>query len=349
MANEKKNDKKNDATPPALDAASTPPTVPKTALIVAPKNALVIPTVEEVERLGQEAKDKLAAVANLLDDPTLSEASKAQVRALMALANPVKEGMDEVNLSWTVPRIQIAQPTTQSTAKPESTKPGGLFTTSGATLETPFPFMPIYFNYENIMFTEGQKAPECYSPDAKLGSPYGVCKTCKFLPFGQQNEGRGDQQKTDCQNQIVVAIMAMDLSQVYLVQFSKTSRGAGSALMSLAKAQAFPWKQSYLLSTEKKTEAKGTYYVYKIEPTGKNTSDDAVKIGRVFSQLYQANRKRFIGDFYLRGAASAAVAVAGEQAFNGSALDAGLDVEPDLNTPPPPVSSSTVRSSAKPM
>jgi hypothetical protein len=242
----------------------------------------------------------------------------------------------------------VVQPTTQATAKPDAAKPGDIYTAAGSLLQRPFNFIPIYFNYENVMFEVGEKAPTCSSPDGKLGSLYGVCAACPNLPFGQQNGGRGEQKKTDCQNQIVVALLAADLSNLYVMAFGKTSRGAGSALMGLAKQHPFPWKQSYMLNTEKKTNDTGTYYVLKIEPTGKENPPDVIKVADVLSDLYEANRHRALGEFYLRAGNAAQTAAAGEAAFNAqtsSKLDDGLGDEPDLSTPPP----STARSASKPM
>lgn len=368
MANDPKS--KNDKTKaaqPVIDAASTetaaPPATPEpvvaaapTALATAPAEparsapGLVIPTIAEVEALELVSREKLAALTALLEDPAFTDIERSRLRGIIEQANPVKEGMEEVVTTWSVPRIQIAQPTTQSSAKPENAKQGAMYTTQGTLLETPFQFIPFYFNPENIMFEQGQKAPTCFAPDAKLGQPYGLCSNCVHLPFGQQNGGRGEQKKTDCQNQIVVGMLAYDLSQVYICQFGKTSRGAGSALTTLCKTQPKPYTQSYLLSTEKKTGDVGTYFVYKIEPTGKTNPENVQRMAGAVLQLFQANRKRFLADYYLKAGSAGVTAALAETEFNRNKLAAGLDAgdagEPDLSPPP---ATSSVRSASKPM
>lgn len=365
MATDKKTDVKKVASAPVVEttATETKTTVEApsesqtgggTALVqIAPPKAsgIVIPTGAEIQALTEASAEKLQAVIDLISDTTLTDEERARVSNLAAQANPVKEGMEEVTTTWAVPRIQISQPTTQATARPEACKPGGLFTTAGGLLEAPFSFIPLYFSIEHIMFVEGQKNPQCGAPDGKLGMPYGVCLNCPHLPFGQQNGGRGDQKKTDCQNQIVVAMMASDMSQVYMCQFGKTSRGTGSALLSLAKAQPYPWKQSYLLRTEKKTGQVGVYYVYKVEPTGKDNTPGQQKIAKAFSQLHTANRKRFLADYYLRAGSATLAAAQSEVAFDPSVLAAGLEDgggEPDLS-PVVPAATTAVRGSSKPM
>jgi hypothetical protein len=323
MASDKKNEKNKapviDATSTETAPSMTPAVEPaQVSLIVAPPAnplGVKIPTIEEVEGLELIAAQKLGDVRELLNDPLFTDVERERIKALVEQANPVREGMEEVVTTWTVPRISIAQPTTQSAAKPESAKQGAMYTTAGALLDSSFQFIPLHFNLEHIMFKQGEKAPECFSPDAKLGQPYGVCQKCPHLPFGQQNGGRGEQKKTDCQNQIVVAMLSY-----------------------------------YLLSTEKKTGDLGVYFIYKIEPTGKDNPASVIKIAEAFSRLFSANRKRFLGDYYLKAGSSQQTAALAEAEFDRNKLAAGLSVddagEPDLSAPPP---ASSVRTAAKPM
>lgn len=358
MANDKKVDKKPEAaTPPAPapTVAETPApetAAPTTAIATqAPKGAIVVPTLTELDGLADAASAKLTALSTLLSGGSLSDTSKAQLQLLIEQANPIKPGMEEVNTRWTVSRIVLCQPTTNDPKKPEMARPGDLFTTSGQLLQKPFGFIPLYFNEENIMFKTGEKAPECAAPDAKLGSAYGLCLKCPHLPLGKQNGGRGKQEKTNCQNQIVVALVSADFSNVYVVQFGKTSRSAGSALISLAKAQPYPWKQKYNLVTQKETSDLGVYWTLKVEPTGKDNSPEEQAIAKALSELYQANRKQMLGEYYFKAASGDGAAAISEQSFVDDAkLEAGLKggVEPDLSGPtssPGP----NVRSSAKPM
>ena len=160
MANDKKQDKheKNDKKPEApATVVETKPVSTGTALTVIQKAGLVVPSTDEIAKLEQTSRDKLAAFAALIDSGDLPELIKSKVQSLVAQANPVKPGMEEVTTTWSVARVQIAQPTTQSSAKPESAKQGDLYTTAGQILERPFGFIPIWFNLENIMFKQGRR------------------------------------------------------------------------------------------------------------------------------------------------------------------------------------------------
>lgn len=350
--NEQKNDPKGtktEAAPAASEAQKTPSTeAAKTVALTtaAPKHAILS---KDPDQLMGDIAERMKGLMALLSDSDIPSDMKDKLSLIVEQARPDKPGMEEVDTAWTLPRLSIVQPTTQANAKPEAAKPGDVFTSAGQIVERPFGFIPVFFHYENIMFVQGEKVPQCYSPDAKTGSPFGVCLSCPNLPFGLQNGGKGEQKPTECQNNIVAVAVSFDMSMIAKIQFGKTSRGAGSALLSLARANPFPWKQSYLLETEKKSGDKGTYYVYKTSPTGRDNDAPRVKIAKALNELFTASRQKALYDFYARVAQAPAVAAAAEGAFQGGKLDAGLGegVEPDLSTPPP--ASGSARTAAKPM
>jgi hypothetical protein len=333
-------------TPEKTTALDLPKAAPPAKLTMGQAAAQQDPAVLDAEVLKR--RDALHA---LQTDPTMPEDVRKAVETLHALASPNKPGLEEMVAAWKLPRINIAQPTTRSEAKPETARQGALYTTAGQLLEMPWGGIPLYIHEENINFPEQGKNPVCQAPDGKLGSPYGECLKCPHLPFGKQNAGRGDQKKTDCQSNIVAIMLAKDLSNVYMVQFGKTSRKAGSALMSLAGQQTVLWRQSYLLNTEKKTGDLGLYYIYKVEPTGKDNPEHVLKLSEALYGLYIAERRRFLAEWYLRPVRAPMVAVEAEGQFTGGALDAGLagneGVEPDLSTPTAEVLPAAAKTSGK--
>jgi hypothetical protein len=326
--------------------------IPAKALTVKPSMGAAAALIDPVE-LENAVVERRAALAALATDETVPEATRKSLLALVALASPNKAGLEEVITAWRLPRINIAQPTTRSEAKPESARPGDLYTTAGTLLEKPWAGIPLYFFEENINFPDGGKNPVCQAPDGKLGSPFGKCLECPHLPFGKQNGGRGDKKKTYCQSNIVCVMLAKDLSNVFLVQFGKTSRKAGSALLSLAGQQAHVWKQSYVLNTEKKTNEVGLYYIYKVEPTGKDNAEDVCRVAEALYGLYGAERKKFLADWYARPARAPMAAAEAEGEFAGGALEAGLAGEgeepTDLNDAPKTTTATQSRNASKPM
>ena len=339
------------------DTAITPAPAAKPVLSLGQRLAATDPAVLEAQVISH--RDALVA---LIDDTTLTDATRAAVRNIAALASPSRPGLEEMGGTWSIPRAAIAQPTSNSDNKPESAKNGDIYTTSGQLLERPAAVIPLYLYEENIMFpaaAAGSKVPLCQSIDAKLGSPFGECVKCPNLPFGKQNGGRGEQQQTECYSNIVIYALTADLQQVIKFQFGKTSRKAGSALHALVRQQQMVWKQSYLLNTEKKTGNLGVYWIYNVAPTGKNNGDDVAKMCAAINGLLNAERQVQLANWYSRPARAPMIAAEAEAEFGGGALAEGLGasidvtpIEPDLSTPvtpPPPPSGKSARNSSKPM
>lgn len=303
----------------------------------------------ELDNVVLAAMDELVALST---DPKLPTEYQKIVEGLVSQASTDKPGMEEVVTGWKVPRITINQPTTTAAARPEAAKLGELYTSEGKILEKPFPFLVFSIFYENVNFPQGAKVPACVAPDAHLGNPFGKCLDCPHLPYGMQP---GDEQKvTDCQNQVVAIVATADMSKVYMIQFAKTSRKAGSALQSLAGASNRMWDNSFLLSTEKGTGTQGAYFTMKVEPTGKANNEHVSRIAQALCNLYRAERDRALAGHYVAMASAPAVAAAAEASFEGSKLDAGLAGETESydlgeGAATPAAGAGSVRSSAKPM
>lgn len=298
---------------------------------------------------------KLDALVSLVDDPTLPDDLRTSLRLLVDQVAQNKPGMEEGTDRWRIQRVKVAQPTTTSISKPDAARNGDLYTTGGMLLPRPFAMIPIYFSQENVLFPEGAKVPQCQAPDSRLGQPYGLCQQCPHLPLGLQNGGKGEQKVTDCNRQRAVVVLAADLSQIFMIQFAKTSFKAGSALQSLAGTRPAPWHQTYHLETAKGEGTVGQYWVFRVAPTGKDVDAPTRRIAQAFCELYTAERERHLGEWYRGAAAAPATAAAAESTFQSSKLDAGLagDKESfdlgDDGTVTPTGTSASVRSSARPM
>lgn len=294
----------------------------------------------------------------LQQDTTMPEHLRQTVKNLVELSSSSRQGLEEVPSYWSIPRISIAQPMTDS--KPSASKNGDIITSSGQILKGPLKFILLYLNTENVHFAKAGggdgKKMLCQAIDGKLGSHFGECDKCPHLPFGAQNGGRGEQKHTSCYRNIVAHILTVDDPMVYKVQFGKTSYKAGSALLQLARQQPALWKQPYLLSTEKKSGDLGVYWTYVTQATGENNSEHEMKLCSHLYGLYNANRQLQLSEWYLRTLKAPGIAAAAEHEFQAGMLDTGLateGVEPlDLNDPVKPIGASgtkSARSSSKPM
>ena len=327
--------------------AGSPPPVRSTALVLASAN-IKLATPKEMEDYDLQIRQKFEALSSLVGEMTGEV--KDGLLELTEQANPVKEGMEELEMrrGTEIPRINICQPTSNKQSKPEAVRPGDLYTDNGVMLMRPFEFVPIYFYEEHVNFPAQSKAPECKAPDAKFGMPVGILcaggagqKPCEFLPFGKQNGGQGDQKQVSCFAQVMVVVITKDLRSLYVIPYGKTSYPAGQALARMARGQTKPWKQSYLLDTEKKTgNATGQsvlYYVAKTAPTGKDNSPEAFKIAGTLAALCRAQRQKSIADYYLKVENAPQTALAMEHEFVAGQMELGdgggePDVMPDSSS-----------------
>ena len=330
--------------PPAEAVTGTvvpaPAPVRSTALVLASAN-IKLATPKEMEDYDLQIRQKFEALSALVTEMTGEV--QAGLLELIEQANPVKEGMEELEMrrGTEIPRINICQPTSNKQSKPEAARPGDLYTDNGVLLERPFEFVPIYFYEEHVNFPAQSKAPECKAPDAKYGMPFGLLcaggsgqKPCDFLPFGKQNGGQGDQKQVTCFAQVMVVVITKDLHSLYVIPYGKTSYSAGQALARMARGQTKPWKQSYLLDTEKKTgNATGQsvlYYVAKTAPTGKDNSPEVFRIAGTLAALCRAQRQKSIADYYLKVENAPATALAMEHEFVQGQMELGEGSEPNV-------------------
>ncbi len=344
MANDKRNDRREEKKAGAATAqAATAPAAAEghrageqTKLVRLP--VAIPPDLQDPQALDVRAAEALAGLHALISDDGLSVEAREKVQALIAEANPEKPGLEENDTPWSVTRLHICQPTSQSAARPATAQLGDIYSDVGTIFKRPFEFIPLYFHQENVYF---EPTPPfdvvCRSPDAKLGSrpplldadgkvEFGACAGCKHLPFGKQLVPFEDQQMTECQNQIVVLALSADLSGIFLVTFHKTSFSAGRELKKLAAKGPFVWKRSYLLDTEKGNSDRGVYATYKVSPTGKDSCTDTIKIAVALSKLYEANRKKTLAECYRRFSSTPTSAPEIEKGVDVAQLKAGLEL-----------------------
>src|SRR5262249_55305262 len=136
------------ATTPAVAEADTAPE--PTKLVRVP--VAIPPELRDARSLEARAADALAGLHALLSDDRLSADARDKVEGLIAEANPDKPGIEENDTPWSVPRLHICQPTSQSAAKPATAQLGDIYSDVGTIFKRPFEFIPLYFHQENVFF-----------------------------------------------------------------------------------------------------------------------------------------------------------------------------------------------------
>jgi len=209
-----------------------------------------------------------------------------RVQTMLAMMDPNKPGFEEMGgAHWSPPIIKVHQPVSSET--PANSKNGDLFTDTGDVLERPWTFIPIYMHYSHARFEEGNSSPTCRSEDAKTSAYGDVCADCEDFPFR-------DGQRTNCQKSLNVYVFDAEFTQVYRVQFAKTSYRAGSKLFKQARSTPMPWSRTYVLTTQEKSrqEGSGKYFVLSVAATGEGVDPQFFPmIEYIYGQLADLRKK----------------------------------------------------------
>lgn len=240
-----------------------------------------------------QARKALLVKLDALRIRTKNEDEEKIISNLIKKMNPTRKGRaDNVDRGWAVPTIRVVQRVTKE--KPEGSSEGDLYTTQGIVLPQPFKFTPLYIYTTNRMFVEGSNAPECFSPDAKMGHKYGMCANCVQLPMGLNKTGK----VTDCDNGLNFIVFNPETG-LYILEFFKTNRRIGAKLD--MKAGDIPWSRWFLLKSKMQSDKSHEWYTMNVVPTSEETSDDIAEMADYLCDFIGEEREAFLSRFYAAG------------------------------------------------
>src|SRR5258708_1836202 len=75
---------------------------PGSALVRLKQVGIQVPSMDDLDKLALASQEKLAQLGALLSDSEITDVVKVKVTDLLAQANPIKPGMEEVNTTWSV-------------------------------------------------------------------------------------------------------------------------------------------------------------------------------------------------------------------------------------------------------
>jgi hypothetical protein len=267
--------------------------------------------IEKLETLAEKATD---------DD-------QVGLQRLMKSAKPVVKGREEMAQNWNIPTVRVVYGTTKDPSKPSAAKVGDMYATNGRLIKPPFKFTPLYIYESNRNFQEGQNAPICWSPDAKLGTMFGYCNRCAHQPLGKNPTG----EKTDCNNGVCMIVMSEDW-KVYRLEFFKTSRKAGASVDRLVQSQDFLWERWFEMQTQQVSSGGYEYFVFKTAPQGDDVPQVQAQACDILYDMIKIERDAFLEKHYEQ-------ALASEDGTKATSVDESVDaaamgISPDVDTNP---------------
>lgn len=251
------------------------------AMVVVPKDAYM----EAFTAAKDTAMNQLQAIA-----AKYTGAEQEQIQSLLRSVNPMKEGLEEMAKGFVVPTVWILQAVSKQ--RPEGCQNGDLYTSFGSKVDKPFRFVPLYGFEMNRMFPQDGTLgrPVCIAFDAKLGTMFGDCSKCQYLPMGKNNTG----QKTDCDNVLTYIVLAQNL-RLYKLEFAKSSRKAGSRVNQLASEGDAIWDRWLSLETSVQRSDKGPdYHIFAVSSANQPTPSHIRESAAALYQMLRGERQAFL-------------------------------------------------------
>lgn len=153
--------------------------------------------------------------------------------------------------------------------RPQDLIPGEMYYSAGADNKVGKEFIgtPLFI-WEGREYTEKtdpNTLPKtlCYSNDRKMGTTFGECQKCHYLPW----RPGADKTEITCKNNISAFMLAQDGKEIALVRFARTSEGAGRQLLKFAGRTPQLWQRWYSIKTESQVsnDKKNRWFVFTVQ------------------------------------------------------------------------------------
>jgi hypothetical protein len=236
--------------------------------------------------------------------------------AELAVSHPDLSGLEEIAMYFgggvegaedlhgtPVPNIRMRQKMTKSESLPGEAKEGELYTQT-EVLGPELNVIPLHAAYKRVRFVTGSDRPECSSEDGVTGFKYGPCKTCvhNTMEKGVQ---------PGCSGGWAFGVVTEDFTRIMKVHFTKTSANAGKRLKTLAVRPPAIFQAAFKIHSEKEKNAKGEFYKFAVDPTGRKVTGPKWEAARALSQLFKADYELAVARAATRGASKGAFAGGG--------------------------------------
>jgi hypothetical protein len=214
---------------------------------------------------------------------------------LVSKTNPEKQGLHSSSSGFEPTALKVYHGTGNDPLRPRQTLPGQFYSADSRVIGEKFNAVPLAIYEGHILWPEKSqdnkesKAPICVSVDRKMGSKYGSCDSCPLNPnVRQYNQG-------GCMREVTAYLLDQDMTSIYELKFSKTSEGAGRALMGVMKKSNSLWDRWFTFEAKERVEKGNKWYVIHAGPVA-----DASKANTdlKFHPLFNALSKVIDSDIY---------------------------------------------------
>jgi hypothetical protein len=343
---------------PPVDVAATPAAVvqkPMTeqtsAIVAAPPTALDASISAQTKLLAERVGPMYEEDVLLTPRPspkdmislvgTLSADIQTKVLKLIQKANPKKQGAHGSKTGFTPTAIRLYQGTGNDAMRPVDMIPGQMYAADSTIIGKEFIGVPVMYFEGRIMWPKKDpaggdtvSAPLCHSFDRKTGSKYGVCAKCPNEAWGQ-----------GCSEEVTIYFVDQNITALYEMKFSKTSQGAGKAIVNAVSKATNLWDRWISVTMEVRVDGSKKWWVFKAAPVADAKNPANNETPKELHPLFDAFSRVITHDIFftgiadvndrLKGSADAGGPASPGETFDEKALlgNAATSDNPDYSTP----------------
>lgn len=217
---------------------------------------------------------------------------KTNAEALVTRMGEVIEGIGDRPVEWRPETLKVVQGTSDRSKLPKKAVIGSMVV-GEKILDNPNKVIPIRMWDTRQYWSPDQNEAKllCSSPDAEVGYIGKRCKECEFAKFDEEAK------KSPCGKSKTVLAITEDLSEVFTINFSKTSYSTGRDWANLMKkAGVATYRRVYDLRTETSKQYKNVESMM-VEPAGSIDSDNLPFLEELFRKV-STDRKAYLENFH---------------------------------------------------
>lgn len=223
---------------------------------------------------------------------TLPGVIKTNAEALVARMGEVIEGIGDRPVEWRPENLKVVQGTSDRTKLPKKAVIGSMVV-GDKILENPTKVIPIRMWDTRQYWSPDQNEAKllCSSPDAEIGYIGKKCRDCEFSKFDEEAK------KSPCGKSKTAMAISEDLSEIFVINFSKTNYSTGRDWAGLMKkAGVATYRKVYELRTETSKQYKNVE-VMVVEPAGGIDTDSLAFLEEMFRKV-STDRKAHLEMFH---------------------------------------------------
>ena len=227
---------------------------------------------------------------------TLPDSVKQNALDLIERMGEKIEGIGDTPISWRAQTTRLVQAMSDRSKLPKGANIGDILL-GESILNQPCDVIPLRSWKARQYWSPDKDEAKvlCSSPDAILGYQGTECKKCPHSVFDEESR------KTECNTMVVVMVVKADLSDVFMVNFSKTGYKTGGEWQGLMKkAGVATYRRVYGLVSKDSKEYKNVSNIA-IETYSGEKRDTPAELLPFITELFNqvgAERKDHVDNFH---------------------------------------------------